>query len=40
MDDITHMYNKTMKMMHKLINKLNDIVADEEKKESMVKITK
>lgn len=35
-DDITQMYTKTMKMMHKLINKLNDIVADEEKRENMV----
>lgn len=39
-DDITQMYTKTMKMMHKLINKLNDIVADEEKRENMVKVTK
>ena len=39
-DDITSIYNKSMKMMHKLINKLNDIVADGEKRESMVMLTK
>ncbi len=39
-DDITHIYNKTKKMLNKLINKLNDIVTDTDKRESMVRVIK